>query len=88
MSSLLSKEWLVFLSFQSIFSMYRGLASREKTIDCCNISLDELDCNLVLVFHCKRGEERERVRECDKERDKNRERKREKGKERERQEKK
>ena len=68
--------------------MYRGLASMEKTIDGCNISEDELDCKLTLVFHCRNGEERERVRECDKERGKNRERKRQKGKEKERQEKK
>ena len=54
----------------------------EKTIDHCNISVDELDCKLVLVFHCKHGEEREREserereKERDKERDKNRERER------------
>ena len=38
----------------------------EKTIDHCNISVDELDCKLVLVFHCKHGEERESERNRDK----------------------
>ena len=60
----------------------------EKTIDRCNISVDELGYKLVLVFHCKQREERERMKECDKERGKNRERKRQKGRERERHEKK
>ena len=96
MSSPLLKEWFVSLSFQSIVSMYRGLASMEKTVDHCNIFVDELDCKLVLVFYCKHGEERERVKEREREkerqtykdRDKSRKRERQKGKKRERQEKK
>ena len=59
----LLKEWFVSLSFQSIVSMYCGLASMEETDDHCNISVDELDCKLALVFLCKHGEEREKVRE-------------------------
>ena len=65
----------------------------EKTVDHGNISVDELDFKLVLVFHCTHDEERERVRQNEREKrqkqkQKQRERKRQKGKERERQEKK
>ena len=42
----------------------------EKTVDHRNISVDELDCQLVLVFHCKHGDEKERVRERERERKK------------------
>ena len=67
MSSPLLKEWFVSFSFQSIVSMYRVLASMENTLVHCNISLNELDSKFVLVFHCKNGEEWERVREKDNE---------------------
>ena len=67
------REWFVSSPFQSIVSVYRGLASREKTVDHGNISVDELDCNLVLVFQCKlddqRQSERERERETQRERE-------------------
>ena len=49
----------------------------EKTVEHCNISVDEHDFKLVLVFLCKHIEERDRERqrkrkrERDKERDKN-----------------
>ena len=62
---------LAILLFQSIVSMFRGLASMEKTVDHCNIFVDELDWKLVLVFHCKHK----------KMEDKNREKEREKGRE-------
>ena len=55
--------------------VYRSLASIEKTVDHCNISVDELDCKLLLVFHSKHDEKRERERE--KERQKGNETKRE-----------
>ena len=58
MSSPLLRKWFVSLPFQSIASVYWGLASMEKTVDHCNIYVDELDCKLVLVFQCKHGEER------------------------------
>ena len=57
--------------------MFRGLASLEKTVDHCNISLDELDCKLVLVFHCKHGEEKEREKKREREKERERERERE-----------
>ena len=43
--------------------MYCGLASKEKTVDHCNISVDELDYKIVGVFRCKHCEERQRERE-------------------------
>ena len=76
MSSSLLKVCFVSLRFQSIVSMYRVLASMEKTVDHCNISVDELDCKLVLVFHCKHGEEREIERERERERETKRQRER------------
>ena len=56
--------------------MYRGMASMEKTTDHCNISVNELDCNLVLVLHCKHGEERKSEREKDRKTKRQSERKR------------
>ena len=56
----------------------------EKTVDHCNISVDELDCKLVLVFHCKHGEERESEREKDRKRKRHRERQRQREKKTER----
>ena len=62
----------------------------EKTVDHCNISVDELDCKLVLVFHDKNGEhrqserERDRKRKRQRQRQRDRDRKRQIGKERER----
>ena len=46
----------------------------EKTVDHCNIFVEELDCKLVLVFYCKHGEERKRMREEEKERERDKER--------------
>ena len=63
LSSPFLKKWFVFSSFQSIVSVYWGLISMEKTVDHCNISVDELHCKLVLVFHCKYGEERKSERD-------------------------
>ena len=57
----LFQEWFVFLSFYSTVSMYWEMASMEKTVDYCNTSVDELDCKVVLVFHCKHSEEKEKV---------------------------
>ena len=74
MSSPLLRRLFVSLPFQSIASVYRGLASMEKTVDVRNISVDELDCKLVLVFHCKHDDERETERERDKEKDRDKER--------------
>ena len=90
LSSHLLRKWFVLLHFQSIVSVYQGLASMEKTVDHCNILVDELDCKLVLAFHCKHGEESERERETEKERyrDRERDKERQKGKERERPQKK
>ena len=86
--SALLRKWFVSSPVLSIVSVCRGLASMEKTVDHCDISLNELDCKLVLVFHCKPGEERESERERDTERerdrDRNRNRDREKQKEKER----
>ena len=79
MSSPLLKEWFVTLSFQSVVSMYWGLASMEKTVDHCNISVDKLDCKLVLAFHSKHGEEKESVREREKERERDKKIKNTKG---------
>ena len=88
MSSPLLRKWFVSLPFQSIASVYWGLASMEKTVDHCHISVDELDCKLVLVFHCKHGEgrknKRERQKEKETKRDRDRDRKSQKGKKRER----
>ena len=85
MSFALLRKWFVSSLFQSIVSMYQGLASMERTVDHCNISVDELDCKLVLVFHCKHGEKRESEKERDRrikrqrERDRDRNRERQKG---------
>ena len=84
MPSPLLIKWLVSSHFQSIVSVYRGLASMEKTVDHCNISVDELDCMLVLVFHCKYGEERESERDRDGKKVRMRERQKQKKTERER----
>ena len=84
LSSLLLKEWFVLLSFHSIVLMYPGLASMEKTTDHCNIFVDELECNLVLVFHCKQGEEKEGLRKREREIKRQRERQKQGEKERER----
>ena len=73
LSSPLLRIWFVFLPFQSIVSVYRDLASVEKTADHCNISVDELDCKIVLVFHCNHGEERDSERERQKEKETKRE---------------
>ena len=63
MSSPLLRKWFVFSPFQYTVSVYRGLASMEKSVDHCHISVEELDCKLVLAFHCKQDEEREGERE-------------------------
>ena len=42
----------------------------KKTVDHCNITVDELDCKLVLVFHCKHGQERKRESERERKRQK------------------
>ena len=76
------EEWFVSSPFQSIFSVYWGLASMKKTVDHCNISVDELKCKLVLVFHCKHDEERESEKERQKEKETKRETKTEREKER------
>ena len=70
LDSLFLKEWIVSWSFQSIVFMYRGLASMEKTDNDGNIFLDELDCKLVLVFHCTNHEEKERGKEEERKRKK------------------
>ena len=41
----------------------------EKTVNHCNIFVDELDCKLVLVIHCKHGEETESERKRQKEKE-------------------
>ena len=42
----------------------------EKTVDHCNIFVDELGCKLVLVIHCKHGEKKESEREKEKQKEK------------------
>ena len=55
----------------------------EKTVDHCYISVDELDCKLVLVFCYKHGEERV-IEKKEKDRKKERERQEQTERERER----
>ena len=86
LSSTPLRKWFVSSPFQSKFSVYLGLASMEKTVDHLNISVDELECDLVSVFHCKHGEEKESERERDRKKETERERHKSRQKETERKE--
>ena len=54
--------------------VYRSLASIKKKVDHCNISVDELDCKFLLVFHSKHDQKGESERERETERERNKER--------------
>ena len=82
-NSPLLRKWFVSSPFQSIVLVYQGMALMEKTFDHCTISVDGLDCKLVLVFHCKCVEKRERVKEKDRQKEKEMKRKRQRQKQRE-----
>ena len=62
------------LATACIVLVFQCLASMEETVYHCNISVDEMDCKLLLLFHCEHSEEKESERERDRQKEKETER--------------